>query len=322
MKWMTHLTTLVLLPFTALPALAQNYPAKAVRVVNPYAAGGGLDAIFRPLMAKVSENVGQTFVIDNRAGANGQIGSEIVAKAAPDGYTLLTGTTGALSINAAVFPKLPYDPVRDFAPITNVVETAFLLLTHPSLQANNAKELAGLARARPGQLSYASFGPASSAHLAGELFSMAAGLKMIHVPYKGSAAATTDLIAGHTQLMFDSLQSSMTHVRSKRLRAIAYAGARRSRVAPGVPTMAESGYPEVIAGSWYGVLAPANTPSAIIARLHTEIVKATNSPEVRERLENVGVDVIATTPQAFALAIKGDLDRWSKVVKQANIKLD
>jgi tripartite-type tricarboxylate transporter receptor subunit TctC len=316
----------VLLPFAttifAAQAVVQTYPAKSVRVVNPYAAGGGLDAIFRPVMARMTENVGQTFVIDNRAGANGQIGSEIVAKAAPDGYTLLTGTTGALSINAAVFPKLPYDPVRDFTPISNVVETAFLLLTHPSLQANNARELAALAKARPGQLSYASFGPASSAHLAGELFSIAAGLKMIHVPYKGSAAATTDLMAGHTQLMFDSLQSSLTHVRSKRLRAIAYAGAKRSRVAPSVPTMAESGFPDVIAGSWYGVLAPANTPSAIITRLHAEIVKAANAPDVRERLENVGVDVIATTPQEFAAAIKSDLDRWSKVVKQANIRLD
>ncbi len=317
-----YLTVFALAPFIAPPAGAQNYPAKSVRVVNPYAAGGGLDAIFRPVMARMTENTGQTFVIDNRAGANGQIGSEIVAKAAPDGYTLLTGTTGALSINAAVFPKLPYDPVRDFTPVSNVVETAFLLLTHPSLQANNARELAALAKARPGQLSYASFGPASSAHLAGELFSIAAGLQMIHVPYKGSAAATTDLMAGHTQLMFDSLQSSLTHVRSKRLRAIAYAGAKRSRVAPGVPTMAESGFPEVIAGSWYGVLAPANMPPAIVTRLHAEIVKAANAPDVRERLENVGVDVIATTPLEFAAAIKSDLDRWSKVVRQANIRLD
>jgi tripartite-type tricarboxylate transporter receptor subunit TctC len=212
--------------------------------------------------------------------------------------------------------------VRDFAPISNVVETAFLLLVHPSLTVANAKQLAALAQSRPGQLSYASFGPASSAHLAGELFSMAAGIRMIHVPYKGSAAATTDLIAGHTQLMFDSLQSSMPHVRSNRLHAIAYAGARRSRVAPDVPTMAESGFPEVIAGSWYGVLAPAHTPQAIITRLHSEIVRATNAPEVRERLENVGVDIIVTTPQDFASAIKSDLERWSHVVKQANIKLD
>lgn len=322
MRFMIYPAAFVLASFAAASACAQIYPAKAVRVVNPFAAGGGLDAIFRPVMARMSESTGQTFVIDNRAGANGQIGSEIVAKAAPDGYTLLTGTTGALSINAAVFPKLPYDPVRDFTPISNVVETAFLLLTHPSLQASSAKELATLAKARPGQLAYASFGPASSAHLAGELFSMAAGIKMIHVPYKGSAAATTDLIAGHTQLMFDSLQSSMPHVRSQRLRAVAYAGAKRSRAAPSVPTMAESGYPEVIAGSWYGVLAPANTASAIVTRLHTEIVKAVNAPDVRERLENVGVDIIATSPQEFAVQIKADWERWSKVVKQARIRLD
>ena len=307
---------------TGAAGAAQAYPVKAVRVVNPFAAGGGLDAIFRPVMAKMTENVGQSFVIDNRAGANGQIGSEIVAKAAPDGYTLLTGTTGALSINAAVFPKLPYDPVRDFTPITNVVETAFLLLVHPALNAANPRELVALAKARPGQLAYASFGPASSAHLAGELLSISAGIRMVHVPYKGSAAAVTDLIAGQTQLMFDSLQSSLTHVRSKRLRAIAYAGPKRSRAVADVPTMAESGFPEVIAGSWYGVLAPANTPQAIVTKLHTEIVRAANAPDVRERLENVGVDVIATTPQAFAAAIKSDLDRWSRVVKQANIKLD
>jgi tripartite-type tricarboxylate transporter receptor subunit TctC len=215
-----------------------------------------------------------------------------------------------------------YDPVRDFTPITNVVETAFLLLVHPALNAANPRELVALAKARPGQLAYASFGPASSAHLAGELLSISAGIRMVHVPYKGSAAAVTDLIAGQTQLMFDSLQSSLTHVRSKRLRAIAYAGPKRSRAVADVPTMAEAGFPEVIAGSWYGVLAPANTPQAIVTKLHTEIVRAANAPDVRERLENVGVDIIATTPQVFAAAIKSDLDRWSRVVKQANIKLD
>jgi hypothetical protein len=304
------------------PLAAQNYPAKTVRVVNPFAAGGGLDAIFRPVMAKLSDNLGQTFVIDNRAGANGQIGTDLVAKAAPDGYTLLTGTTGALPMNAAMFPKLPYHPIRDFTTITNVVETAFLLLVHPSLKVARVEDLVKLAKARPGQMSFASFGQGSSAHLAGELFAISAKLELIHVPYKGSSAATTDLIAGQTQLMFDSLQSSMPHVRSQRLRAIAYAGARRTRVAPELPTMAESGYPEVVAGSWYGILGPANMPLAIVNKLHTEIVKATNAHEVKERLDNVGVDVILNPPQEFANTLKTDLDRWTKVVKQAHLQME
>ena len=302
-------------------SVAQDYPNKTIRIIAPFPAGTGPDANTREIAAELTKVLGQTVVVENRPGASNMIGMEAGAKAPADGYTLVMGSTTSLSVVPHLYGKVPYK-VGDFTPISNVVETAFLLLTHPSLQANNARELAALAKARPGQLSYASFGPASSAHLAGELFSIAAGLKMIHVPYKGSAAATTDLMAGHTQLMFDSLQSSLTHVRSKRLRAIAYAGAKRSRVAPSVPTMAESGFPDVIAGSWYGVLAPANTPSAIITRLHAEIVKAANAPDVRERLENVGVDVIATTPQEFAAAIKSDLDRWSKVVKQANIRLD
>jgi tripartite-type tricarboxylate transporter receptor subunit TctC len=311
-------TLLVGLPHAA----AQGYPSKPVRIINPFAAGGGLDVLLRPLAQKLSEGLKQPVVTDNKAGANGMIGSELVAKAAPDGYTLLAGTTGALSLNSIVYPKLSYDPLKDFAPISSFAESGFLLSIHPSVPAQNVQELIALAKARPGELTYASFGVASSSHLLAELFSMVAGIKMVHVPYKGSAPAVVDLLAGQVMLMFDSMQSQMPQVRAKRLRALGLAAVKRSAAAPDIPTLAEAGLPGVEGGSWYGLLAPAGTPREIVERLHAEVRKALAYPELRERFESAGADPVGNTPEEFAAQIRADIEKWGRVVRAADIRAE
>jgi len=303
-------------------AAAQGYPGKPVRIINPFAAGGGLDALLRPLAQKLSEGLKQPVITDNKPGANGMIGSELVAKAAPDGYTLLAGTTGALSLNSIVYPKLPYDPVKDFAPISIYAESGFLLSVHPSLPAQNVQELVALAKSRPGELTYASFGVASSSHLLAELFSMEAGIKMVHVPYKGSAPAVVDLLAGQVMLMFDSMQSQMPQVRARRLRALGLAAAKRSAAAPDIPTLAEAGLPGVEGGSWYGLLAPAGTPREIVERLHAEVRKAIADPELRARFESAGVDPVGNAPEEFAAQIRADIEKWGRIVRAAGIRVE
>ena len=302
------------------PAAAQGYPARPVRIVNPFAAGGGQDVLLRPLAQKLGESLKQPFVVDNKPGANGMIGTELVAKSAPDGYTLLGGTTGALAMNAVVQPRLAYDPLKDFAPISNYADSAFILSVHPSVSAQSVMELVALAKARPGQLTYATFGVGSSSHLIAELFSMSAGIKMVHVPYKGSAPAVADLLAGQVMLMFDSMQSQMPQVRAKRLRALGLAAEKRSPAAPEVPTIAEVGLPGVVGGSWYGLLAPAGTPRDIIARLHAELMRALADPEVRERFTSVGTEVVGNTPEEFAAQIRADIEKWGRVVRAAGIR--
>jgi len=300
----------------------QSYPSKPVRIINPFAAGGGMDVLLRPIAQKLSESFQQPFIVDNRPGANGMIGSELVAKAAPDGYTLLGGTTGALPMNAAVYSKLPYDPVKDFAPISNFAESAFILSVHPSVPAENVMELVALAKSRPGQLTYASFGVASSSHLTAELFSMLAGIKLVHVPYKGSAPAVADLVAGQVMMIFDSMQSQMPQLRAHRLRALGLAAPKRSPAAPDVPTLAEAGLPGVEGGSWYGLLAPAGTPRAIIDKLHAEILRALAAADIRERLDSVGTEPVGNTPEEFALQIRNDIVKWGRVVRAANIRAE
>ena len=304
------------------PAAGQGYPNRVVRIVNPFPAGGGQDVLLRPLAQKLSESLKQAFVVDNKPGANGMIGTEIVAKSAPDGYTLLGGTTGALAMNAVVQPRLPYDPLKDFAPISNYADSAFILSVHPSVPVQSVMELVALAKARPGQLTYATFGVGSSSHLVAELFSMRAGIKMVHVPYKGSAPAVADLLAGQVMLMFDSMQSQMPQVRAKRLRALGLAAEKRSPAAPEVPTIAEAGLPGVLGGSWYGLLAPAGTPREVIARLHAELMRALADPEVRERFTSVGTEVVGNTPEEFAAQIRADIEKWGSVVRTAGIRAE
>ena len=309
--------------FIAVPVVvAQSYPIKPIRVINPYTPGGGVDALLRPLAQKMSEGLKQQLVVDNRPGANGMIGMEAGAKAPPDGYTLVVGTTGALTMNVSIYAKVPFDPIKDFAPISNFADSAFILSVHPSVPANNVKELIALAKARPNQLTYATFGVGSSAHLGTELFSTMAGVKMLHVPYKGSVPMVTDLVAGHVMMSFDSMQSVMPQIRVKRLRALGIAAAKRSPAAPDIPTISEAGLPGFELGSWYGLLAPANTPREIITRLHGELVKALAAPEVSERIKSFGAEPVGNTPEEFAAQIRSDIVKWAKVARAANVRAD
>ena len=306
----------------AATAAAQNYPVKPIRVINPFVAGGGVDAIFRPLTQKMGESMKGTFVIDNRPGANGMIAMELTAKSPADGYTLVTGTTGAVAMNAVIYPKLPYDPLKDFAPISNVAESAFILSVHPSVPVNTVKELIALAKARPDQLTYSSFGLGSSSHFGGALFAMMTNTKLVHVPYKGSAQAVTALLSGEVMFSFDSMQSTIPHIRAKRLRPLGIAAAKRSPAAPDIPTVAEAGVPGFESGSWYGLLAPANTPRDIIAKLHAEVVKALNTPDMRQRLNSVGTEPVGSTPEEFAAQIRSDIIKYGKVAKTADIRAE
>ena len=308
--------------FAAAAACAQSYPVKAIRVINPYTPGGGVDALFRPLAQKMSEGLKQQIPVDNRPGANGMIGMEAAAKAAPDGYTLVVSTTGALAMNVNVYKKIPFDPIKDYVPISNYAESAFILAAHPSVPVKNIKELLALAKSKPEQLTYASFGIGSSAHLGMELMSMLGGVKMVHVPYKGSVPMVTDLVAGHVMLSLDSMQSVMPVIRDRRVKAIGIAAAKRSPAAPDIPTMAESGLPGFEVASWYGLLAPAGTPREIITRLHAEVVKAVASPEVRERFQSFGAEPVGSSPEEFATQIKNDIAKWAKVAKTANVRAD
>ena len=303
-------------------ACAQSYPSKPVRIINPYPAGGGMDFLIRPIAQKMGESMKGSFIVDNRPGANGMIGMELAAKAPPDGYTLVVSTTGAMPMNAAVIPRLPYDPVNDFAPISNFADSAFVLSVHPSVPAKSVKELIALAKARPATVTYASFGMGSSPHFGGELFSLMAGVKLVHVPYKGSAPAVADLVAGHVMCSFDSMQSTMPFIRAQRLRALGLGALKRSPAAPDIPTIAESGLPGFEVGSWYGLLAPAHTPRDVVTRLHEELVKALALPEIRDRITSVGTEPLGNTPEEFAQQIRNDMAKWKKVAQAANIHVE
>ena len=305
---------------TSVPA--QQYPAKAVRMIVGFPAGGTSDIMARLTGQKLSEAWGQTFIIDNRPGAGGNIGTELVAKAAPDGYTLLVSPGSTLTSNPAVYSKVPFDTVRDFAPVTIIAGVPNALVVHPSLPVANVKELIALAKSRPGQLAYASTGAGQSTHLSAELLKTSAGINLIHVPYKGSAPALTDIVAGQVSVMFDNLPSVLPFIKSGRLKPLAVSSAARSRALPEIPTVAESGVPGFDVTVWFAVLAPAATPRDIVNRLNTEVVKAINTSDMRQRLAQQGADPIGNTPEEFSAVIKRDLAKWAKVVKDANIKLD
>lgn len=311
------LTTAIAL--AAAPASAQPYPAKPVRVVVPFPAGGNADIFARAFAQKLGDAWKQIPIVDNRAGAAGIIGTQFVAKAPADGYTLLFGTTGTHTTNPAVYAKLPYDPVRDFAPVSNFADSPFLLVVHPSIPVRTLQQLVALAKSRPGQLDYASFGTGSSAHLAGEMLRTMAGINIIHVAYKGGPPAVNDLVGGHVSLMFNSLPAVLPLVKADRLRALAVASAKRSPTLPDLPTFAESGLPGFEAGSWYGVLAPAGTPREVITRLHAETVQMLALPDIRQKLAAEGADAIGNSPEEFAAQIRRDIERWEKVARAANI---
>jgi tripartite-type tricarboxylate transporter receptor subunit TctC len=303
-------------------ACAQNYPAKPVRVVVPFPAGGGADIFARLIGRKLGENLGQSFVVDNRAGASGIIGCEAVARSAPDGYTLLMGTTGTHTTNPAVFSKLPYDSIKDFAPISLVAESPFVLLVHPSLPVKNVKELIQLAKSRPGELNYASSGIGSSSHFGFELFNSMAGIKAVHVPYKGLGPASADTIAGNITMTWDSITASAPFIKAKRLRALGIGSTKRSSLLPDVPTIAESGLSGFELGSWYAIFAPAATPPEIIRNLQREVVKAIAAPGMREQFAALGAEPVGSTPEELAAVVQRDLVKWAKVAREAKVKAE
>ena len=300
----------------------QAYPTRPIRFIVPFPPGGGNDTMARTVGYKLYEALGQQVVIDNRAGAGGVIGAETAARAAPDGYTLFLGGVGSHGVNPSLNPKLPYDAVKDFSPISLIGAAPLLLAVHPSVQAKTVKELIQLAKAKAGQLNFASNGKGSSSHLAAEMFMMMTEANMVHVPYKGLAPALTDLLSGQVQLMFSSTVAILPQVRSGKLRPLALTGATRSAALADVPTVAEAGVAGYVTSSWYGVLAPAGTPKPIVDRLAREIAKIVQFPEVREKLTNEGAEPVGNSPAEFAAHIKGELARWAKVIKQARITLD
>jgi tripartite-type tricarboxylate transporter receptor subunit TctC len=312
----------LLCAFTFSAACAQPYPVKPVRLVVTYTAGGPADIAARALAQKLAEMWGQQVVVDNRAGAGGIIGTELVAKAAPDGYTLLHGTAAGLIINPLLVKKLPYDTFRDFAPVSMVVIVPQLLVTHPALPATTLKELIALAKARPGALNYASVGIGSPNHLGMELLKSMAGIDMVHVPYKGATPAMADLIAGQVQLAFNGMASVLPQIASGKMKAIAIGSARRSPAAPDVPTVAEAGLPGFEYVAWNGNFAPAGTPAALVNRLSADIRKALAAPDVVQRLASLGSEPGGNTPAEFAAYVKADHARWARVVQAVGLKAE
>ena len=302
--------------------IAQSYPVKTIRVIVPTAAGGNPDFILRPVAQKMSESLRQPLIVDNRPGASGIIGVELAARAPADGYTLLFAAIGHLATPSALYDKLPFDAVKDFAPISNLVDTPFFLFVHPSLPAKTVKEYVALAKSRPGQITYMSFGVGSFPHFLTESLSSTTGIKLLHVPYKGSAPAASALLAGHVMSGFDSMQTAISLVRAKRLRALAIGAEKRSPIAPEIPTFAEAGFPGSGGSAWFGLFAPANTPRDIVMKLHSEVVKALATPEIRQIFEPAGLQVIGNTPEQFAALLRRDIDKFVKVARTANIRAE
>ena len=301
---------------------AQAYPARPVRIVVPFPAGGGADFMARVVGQKLGDALSQTFVVDNRAGAAGVIGTDMVAKGTADGYTLLLGTTGTHATNPAVLASVPYDSVRDFAPISIFSNAPFVLCVHPSLPVKNVRELIAFAKKHPGELTYGSSGVGSSTHLGFELFALNAGIKIRHIPYKGLPLAMIDLVAGNTSLVFDSIPSAAPHIKSGRVRVLAIGSPQRSPSLPDVPTVTESGLPGYEMGSWYGLFAPAATPKEIVQRLAAETVKASTSADMRARFAGAGTDPLGLSAEESAALLAREIERWSKVARQAQIKAE
>jgi tripartite-type tricarboxylate transporter receptor subunit TctC len=303
-------------------AFAQEYPGKSIRIVVPFPPGGFSDVFARIIGAKMHESWGQQVVVDNRPGAGGNIGADIVAKSPPDGYTLVMGTIGTHAINATLFSRLPYDPIRDFAAVAFVVGADGLLVVHPSLPVKSTKELIALARSRPGALTYASAGAGTTSHLAGELFKSMTKTAITHVPYKGNVPAITDLLSGQTTRLFATLPTVLPQVQAGRLRPLAVLGSTRSAALPAMPTLAEAGLKGFEVSNWTGVFAPAGTPAAIVTKLNAEIVRVMRLPEVQERLPRQGLTFTPGSPQQFAAFVKSEKDKWGALVKAIGAKVD
>ena len=301
-------------------SIAQPYPSRSVRFIVPFPAGGGADIVARAIAQKLAESLGQQVVVDNRTGAAAIIGTEMAAKSSPDGYTIILGQTGPNSINPGLYDRLPYDALKDFAPITLTTIYPYVLVVHPSIPARTVKELIALAKARPNQLTFASAGNGGANHLAAELLKSMAGISMVHVPYKGSAPALIDVMGGHVSMMFDPTITAIPHVKLGRLRALGVSSLKRSAVAPELPTISETGLPGYEALGWHGVLAPAATPREIITRLNAEIVKVLQASDMRTRFAEQGAEPVGNTPEQFLEFLKADLAKWAAVIKAAGVR--
>ena len=310
-----------LLGLLSLTASAQNYPERVVRVINTFPAGGSGDAVIRVVFEKVSAALGQPFISETRTGAAGAIGTDHVAKSAPDGYTLVLGTASTFGTNTATVPKLPYDPVRDFTPVVMIANTPYLLLVHPSVPASNLKELVAHAKANPNKLNFGSFGNGSSNHLAYELLKQQTGMEMVHVPYKGGAPLIAALLGGEIQSSLDVYATAQSHVKSGKFKLLGVASAKRFSLLPQTPTLAEQGY-RVEGGTFFAVLGPAKMPRPIVDTLNREVNKALQLPDVRERLTALGTEIVGGTPEQLASAVQAEVDKWSKLVKDRNLKFD
>jgi tripartite-type tricarboxylate transporter receptor subunit TctC len=302
-----------------LAVLGQEYPAKPIRLVVGVPPGGATDAVARIVGQKLAEQMGQPVLVENRGGAGGNIGAEVVAKSPPDGYTLFLAVIGTMAINQSLYKDMPFDTVRDFAPISQLTSMPQLLLVHPSVPANTVQEFIAYARSHPGQLNFASGGNGTATHLAGELFKAMSGTQLVHVPYKGNGPAMTDLLAGRVSAMFDQVVSGLPHVTGGKLRGLGVTTAKRSPAAPDIPTIAESGLAGYEVSTWHGLVAPAGTPPRIIQRLQREVVKALESDDVRKKFAANGIDPVSSTPEQFGAFMKAEIGKWSETVKAAGV---
>jgi tripartite-type tricarboxylate transporter receptor subunit TctC len=312
---------LAVLIFAATQAWSQSYPAKPIRLISPFPPGAVVDTLCRTLAVPLGELLGQPVVVENRTGAGGNIGMDIVAKAPADGYTIGMGSIGTHAINPSVYARMPFDPLRDFVPITFVASNINVLVVHPSLPAQNVRELVAYAKANPGKLSYGSAGTGTSQHLAGELFKQITGVDMTHVPYKGAGPAVSDLIAGQIPLMFADISASIGHIRAGKLRALGVTTRERTPLLD-VPTIIEQGIADFDVNAWFGLMAPAGTPREVVARLNADAAKALNQPALRERLQGLGLNPAPNSPEEFSQFIRGELERWGKVARAVNIRAE
>lgn len=317
---LSRLLCAITLSLACLPAWSQAWPAKPVRLVVPFAPGGSTDVTARLLAQKLTEAWRQQVLVDNRSGAGGNIGADFVAKAAPDGYTLLLATTGVMAINHRLYRTLPYDSQRDLAPVTQIGSLPLILIVHPSLPVRSVKELVAFAKARPGQLSYASSGVGGATHMTAEIFRMMTGVDIVHIPYKGSGQAMADLVSGQVPMAFDQITSSLPQVEAGRLRALAVTSAKRFASVPNLPSMSEAGVPGYEAVSWNGLAAPAGTSREIIVRVQAEVARVLQLPDMKERFFKDGIEPVGSTPEQFAAHIRSERAKWEKVVEAAGIK--
>ena len=322
LPWLARLTLVAVLALATTVSSGQSYPSKPIRIIVPFPPGGAVDFYARVVQEPLSEALGQPVIIDNRAGASGMIGADVVAKAAPDGYTLLLGNIASLAINVGIYPKMAYDPAKDFTPIMHTVDVNYVLVVHPSVPANSVAELIAYAKANPGKLSYGSAGSGSMPHLSTELMKSLAGIDLVHVPYKGGGPMVTDLLGGSVQLAIADQANLMPHVKTGRLRALGVASPKRSAIYPELPTIAESGFAGYEATAWQGLVGPAGMSPDVVGRLNQTLAKVMAMPAVRERLIGGGLDPVADTPEEFGRFIRSEISKWSKIAKDVGAKAE